>query len=441
MRIGILAQPRDRVPSSGSLAVWATEVATRLSAQHDITIYSRSIASPEGGAEADRFRIARIDTGFDDALERRIQRADHLLSRLLRRPAHLYDRRYYFGAHYAPGYFRAAGRAIRRNGEDVVVVGNIPQALPVLRRSCGRTRLALMMHCDWLVELPRALVLRSLDAADLVMGCSRHIRDGIRKRFPDLPVPVEALHNGSSPESLLRETRDGRPKPGAARSADDRILLFVGRLTPEKGVHVAIRAMQRVLERVPSARLLIAGGFHPNPPSPLVSSTRRGREHDFEEMKPRYRELLEELAAPLGDRVQFLSDVPHGQLGVLYGAADLFVHPAIWDEPFGMILTEAMAFGCPVVSTRAGGIPEIVSDGVTGLLVEPGDAQGLGEAIVRVLLDPALARKMGEAGRARVESDFTWDRTAARLSDLLSAVIAPDARGSRRRRQAADAAP
>jgi glycosyltransferase involved in cell wall biosynthesis len=280
-----------------------------------------------------------------------------------------------------------------------------------------------MMHCDWLIELPATTVAKRLKAADLVMGCSSYISEGVRASFPRLPVPTEALHNGSSPDSLSQDLDDRLGAAEELKSPLDKIVLFVGRISPEKGVHSLIGSMRTVLERVPNARLVIAGGFYPNPPSPLIYRTRHGREHDFEAQKPGYAQYVEALAAPFGDRVQFLSDIPHGQLGAWYEAADVFVHPALWDEPFGMILTEAMAFGCPVVSTRSGGIPEIVIDGTTGLLVEPGDEQALGEAISRVLSDPELARGMGEAGRARLVNSFTWDRTAARLSELLSSIV------------------
>ncbi len=422
MRIAILAQPQDRIPSSGSLAVWTSAVATRLSKNHDVTVYTRAFPGMDDVAELDGVRFVRLDTRIDDALERRIRSVERFLSRLLRRPVDLYHRYYYFGAHYAPGFVRAAGRAMRRNGEDVAIVGNISQFLPILRRLCPKTRLALMMHCDWLIELPAKTVANRLKAADLVMGCSSYISEGVRTKFPRLQAPAEALHNGSSPDSLLQDL-DGRL--GAAEeleSSRDKIVLFVGRITPEKGVHILIGAMRTVLDRVPNARLVIAGGFWPNPPSPLIYRTGHGRAHDFELQKPGYAESLESLALPFGDRVRFLSDIPHGQLGTWYDAADVFVHPALWDEPFGMILTEAMAFGCPVVSTRSGGIPEIVADGTTGLLVEPGDEQALGEAIARVLSEPDLAARMGDAGRARLASTFTWDRTAARLDELLSSI-------------------
>ncbi len=92
----------------------------------------------------------------------------------------------------------------------------------------------------------------------------------------------------------------------------------------------------------------------------------------------------------------------------------------MWNEPFGMTLADAMAFGCPVVSTRAGGIPEIVVDGETGLLAEPGDPTSLARAIVELARDPAMRREMGRQGRARRAAHFTWELSAASLDRVLA---------------------
>ncbi len=79
-------------------------------------------------------------------------------------------------------------------------------------------------------------------------------------------------------------------------------------------------------------------------------------------------------------------------------------------ETGGLSAIEAMAFGLPVVASRTGGLPEVVEDGVTGILVPPGDSKALAEAVVLLLHDPALRRRLGQAGRQRVLDEFTLDR-------------------------------
>lgn len=416
LKIAILAQPNDRVPSDGSLALWATEVASSLSRRHDVTIYSRQFGDAPSEEVRDGVRHVRVTTRFDNRLQGRIWQLE---SRLGGR-VDLFFRLYYFGGLYAPAYTLAAAREIRKREEGIVFVVNFSQFLPRLRRLCPRTRLALVMQCDWLVELPERAVRRRLRSADLVLGCSRYIAEGIRRRFPEFAGKVESLYNGSSAATLSRVDPGERIAPRDSRAAGEPVVLFVGRATPEKGVHVLIEAMKRVHATVPKAVLYIIGGFAINPPSPLIYRRGEFKEKEFESMKADYESYVRQLAAPLGDRIRFVSEVPHGQLAQWYDAANVFVHPAVWNEPFGMVLTEAMAFGCPIVSTHSGGVPEIVVHGETGLLVAREDEAALGRAISELLLDEKRASRMGAAGRERLLSCFTWDRTGDTLEQCLA---------------------
>jgi glycosyltransferase involved in cell wall biosynthesis len=102
----------------------------------------------------------------------------------------------------------------------------------------------------------------------------------------------------------------------------------------------------------------------------------------------------------------------------LYGGLDIVAAPAI-DEPFGLTVPEAGSYGLPVVAARSGAFPEIVQDEVTGLMFDPGDVGGLARALERLVLDPALRRRLGAAGRAHVAAEFTIDRMAARFLSAL----------------------
>ena len=131
-----------------------------------------------------------------------------------------------------------------------------------------------------------------------------------------------------------------------------------------------------------------------------------------EEMAAGYRQHLEDLARELGvaDGVVFTgqrSDVPR-----LMAAADVFAMPSL-GEPFGLVFLEAMAMQLPVVALDSGGAPEVVEDGVTGFLVEPGDMDGLTSKLLALLEDPKRRQRMGAAGRQRVEAHFTTPRMAA----------------------------
>jgi glycosyltransferase involved in cell wall biosynthesis len=175
------------------------------------------------------------------------------------------------------------------------------------------------------------------------------------------------------------------------------VVLFVGRVSPEKGLDYLLRAMARV-----------------SAPWTLVVA---GAGHDLPKMKA--------LAAEegLGERVHFLGQVDRQALDALYAGARLAVVPSVWPEPFGMVGPEAMAFGVPVVAFRVGGVPEWLLDGETGYLVEPKDIDGLARQIELLLRDSALARRLGERGRQLVQEHFTIPQHVDRLERVFATAI------------------
>lgn len=118
----------------------------------------------------------------------------------------------------------------------------------------------------------------------------------------------------------------------------------------------------------------------------------------------------------LGGAVRWIGFV--ADRDALYGSLDIVAAPAV-DEPFGLTVPEAGSYGLPVVVARSGAFPEIVEDGVTGLMFEPGDVEGLARALQRLIDDPALRRRLGDAGRARVAAEFTIENMAARFLAAL----------------------
>lgn len=413
----IVCQPEDRVPGGGSVAIWTQELTHRLADRAPITVFSRAHPGQAERESIDGVSHVRVTASSDLARQRWIRFAD----RRLRRRLDLFDR-HYFGPRYFRGYARDIARRCAEEGSGAILVHNFAQFVPELRRANPDARIVLMMHCDWLVELDPARTESWISQADAICGCSRHIAAGVARRFPALADRCHPVLNGSNPDRFdATEAVRGRAERLRSKLGIEgkTVILFTGRVVPEKGIHVLVEAFRRVRTERPESVLLVVGSFSQQPPSPLWTHERDARFAAFEALKGDYRQHLERLADDLGDAVRIVGRVDYEELPDWYAMSDLFVHPAIWDEPFGMTLTEAMGCGRPVVSTRAGGIPEIVVDGHTGLLVPPGDAPALAEAILALAADPARRAAMGARGRERLKQSLTWEHTAGSMEAVL----------------------
>ena len=176
------------------------------------------------------------------------------------------------------------------------------------------------------------------------------------------------------------------------------MLLTVGRLIstePGKGVDSVIKVLPDVLKAVPDLFYVIAGGG---------------------DLQNRLMEMARE--SGVGDRVLFAGKLKLDQLKGYYARSDVFVMPSR-QEGFGIAFLEAMALGKPVVGGDHGGTPEVVRDGVTGLLVNPNDLEALTHCLIKLLQDEALRKKMGEAGRLRLEQNYTFRRFEEELTRIL----------------------
>ncbi|MGA5313096.1 glycogen synthase [Streptomyces pseudogriseolus] len=242
------------------------------------------------------------------------------------------------------------------------------------------------------------------EAADAVIAVSGAMRDDILDCYPALdPARVHVVHNGI-------DTSLYRPDPGT--DALDRIgldrsrpyVLFVGRITRQKGVPHLLRAVRGV---DPAAQVVLCAGAPDTP-----------------EIDREFRELYEELSR-VREGVHWIPQMlPRPEVIQLLTHATVFACPSVY-EPLGIVNLEAMACGTAVVASRVGGIPEVVDHGRTGLLVDLDDGfeAGLTRALDAVLGDPETARAMGEAGRERAVGEFGWDAVARRTAGLYEKIL------------------
>ncbi|MDP8930099.1 MAG: glycosyltransferase family 4 protein [Actinomycetota bacterium] len=320
---------------------------------------------------------------------------------------------------YHPDYALGVARDLRTNPCDLVVVNNFSQFLPVLRRAVPNAQVFLYMHCDWLSLLEPRRLARRLKHAHLVLAVSDAVTSGARAALPSFADRCVTLHCGVDTEVFS-------PR-GEGRESAHR-LVFVARISPEKGLHVLLDAFAKVLQRVPDAVLDIVGQEQMVAEGMLVGLSNDVRVRDLRRFYGRsYLESLQERLDPaVASRVTFSGWVPHPEVAEHCREADVYVSASLC-EAFGLGGVEAMACGLPVVGTRVGGLVETVEQGSTGFLVDPDDPSALAEAILRVLENDELRHTLGAAGRRRALELFSWERAAERLWELYRRGASQDA--------------
>jgi glycosyltransferase involved in cell wall biosynthesis len=245
-------------------------------------------------------------------------------------------------------------------------------------------------------------------AARLIAQCPAE-RDELVLDYGADPRRVAVIPSAVDVDNFRPEPRDAaRRRTGLA--GDGPVVVYVGRLLPRKDVGNVVRGVALASARTGRAiRLLIVGGDTPEP-DPLATPEIGA---------------LGALAADLGvaDRVRFTGQRQPTDLRHYYSAGDVAATTP-WYEPYGLTPLEAMACGRPVVGSAVGGIQFTVQDGVTGFLVPPRDPSALAARLATLLQEPALRTTMGQAARARVEREFTWQATAQRTAALYQQALA-----------------
>ena len=297
---------------------------------------------------------------------------------------------------------------VRRLRPDVVHIHNFTGFVPIIRAFNPGAKIVLHMNCEWLSQLDKTRMAKRIDAADAVFGSSRYVTRLVHRRYPEYADRCHAVYNGVDVDAFVAESGE----PPNSESDPSPVLVFVGRVSPEKGVHDLIDAMAIVAQHHPRARLDLIGPVGALDRSFIIDISNDQRVAELARFygDEDYGSRLQRLVRERGLNVRFCGAMSHDDVVHHVAAADLLVNPS-YSESFGMALVEAMACGTPVVATRVGGMLEIVDD-CTGLLVEPSDPAALAYAISRLADDDDLRRAMGAAGRPRVEALFAWDRVA-----------------------------
>lgn len=298
-------------------------------------------------------------------------------------------------ARHKSGFVAAALR--ETFGASIVILGHVHFSPLAYAMSwlAGRSKKYLVVYgVDVWKRLPfyRRMGLRSIDH---VLSISAYTTDRMlqhngpqQARFHLFPCTLDPFY--AEAEKIVAR--------GDLRLPAGRMILSVSRLDASdryKGIDKVIEALPRVLEKVPGAFYVVVG-----------DGTDRKR--------------LERIAEESGVRqnVFFTGRAADGLVPSYYRACDVFALPSL-GEGFGIVFLEAMYYAKSCVGARAGGIPEVIEEGKTGFLVEPGDGRTLADVLIRLLSDDDLRRAMGEAGKDRLRREFSFDRFRERLEEII----------------------
>ena len=238
-------------------------------------------------------------------------------------------------------------------------------------------------------------------SAAAVVAVSEGMRADVLSAYPEIsPERTHVIRNGIDTSQYAPDPDTGvliRYGVDPARP----YVIFVGRITRQKGVAVLLRAAAML---DPAAQLVLCAGAADTP-----------------ELRDEVTSLVAGLHASRTGVVWIPEMLPKQEVIQLLSHATVFACPSVY-EPLGIVNLEAMACGTAVVASRVGGIPEVVDDGVTGLLVPADDPAPLADALNALLRDPVRAAEMGQVGRERAVDEFSWDAVAAQTAELYASL-------------------
>ena len=376
MRLVLVTQ--DFPPRRGGIQTYALELAKRLATR--LPAFAVIAPKTDGAEAVDRdlpFRVLR--SGSSDTL---IAAAAPLLAELTFRDGFDHTLHAQWSTLPAALGLRAAKRirlaAVAAHGRELLLAPW--RASPLAQRAYDAVRRRTLTAADRVLAGSEytANLARTLGVRDERLFVTRYGTDPARFR----PLDASALR--------ARLGLTGRP-----------VLLTIARLVERKGIDSVLRALPAVRRSVPNVCYVVAGD---------------GPE------RQRLGALTRELG--LDDCVNFVGPIADAELPLWYSLADVFVMPSRSEPPdvegFGIVFVEASACERPVVAARAGGVPDAVADGISGLLVTPGDSGELTTKLSELLLEPARAAELGRRGRERVLAELNWDAVTDRTLAALA---------------------
>lgn len=319
----------------------------------------------------------------------------------LRKKVFQYTHRTYYYNYHLEFFLHNVLKKVAQQRFDLVLIENRPgYVIPVSR--VADAKIALRIHTDLFNQTTQDAK-EILDRVDKVFAVS----DYIRRRVADIGNgdKVVTVHNGIDLQRFSVQ-RNNTLRQELGLASDDFVLVYCGRIVPEKGIRELIQAMN-LLERSMKVKLMIVGGS--------FYGDQLGDNPFIKELK--------ELASGLSDRIIFTGYVNYADIPSYLSVADVAVVPSICEEAFGLSVLEPMAIGLPIIATNAGGIPEVASES-NSIIVQRDEAmpQHLSQAIARLYKNPQLVKEMGEQSQI-LSKRFSKQRNVQGLMGALDDML------------------
>jgi len=391
IRLSHIASHHLPVPPirGGAIQLWIDEVAKRLAAKYDVQVVSPADSQLPLRESNGRLTYQRIR--FGRAYVRIFQKI--------------------LGMDPFP-YGERIARTVQSFQPDIVhLYGGGSQWLPPLRKRLG-DEIPLVIHLqnDPGDELHKWRF-RDFSRSVIFVACSQYIKETGIKYLGIEPRNCYVIQNGVDVTGFTpwweRPDIRSEVRKRYGIPEDACVLLFCGRVAPEKGPQHLARAAAGPMGRIPDLWVVFVGDYKSR----------------LDEGKPEWYDTYEAIRSSLEkvwERVVFAGFVPPSGMPRMFGLGDIFVGPAEWAEPFGMVYVEAMASGLPVIATRKGGIPEIISPSV-GILVK--DPDELASAIHKLVIEKELRRSLGREARRMAEQSFDWSVICKKMETFVEKIL------------------
>jgi len=315
---------------------------------------------------------------------------------------------------YLPEYEQKIFRVLKSLNPDIIHIHNRPLLPPFFRERFPEKKIIFHMHnvYEYLGRFEKPHGDFEV-GSDLTLACSRFLLEKEKDRLCRGALNQAVVYNGVDTEAFLPswqmegEARVLRRQYGLEGK---KVVLYTGKIRESKGVMVLFSAMKQVFSKDPTVHLVLAGGTG-------FGYKRTDKPTDFSQR------LRGEIKT-YQDRITHIRFTPPQDMPRIYLLGDIFVAPSQLEEALGMVFLEASACGLPVIGTSQGGIPEVIRDQETGLLLQEKDnAEELSSKILFLLQHPDRARDMGEKGRRLMITQFSWDRIAQKLESLYDGLF------------------